>query len=154
MRLSAEMRKNPELSEQEVFSTFTALLRTLQKQLDKKYHGDGYLVERLLTPVDITSIQDAIKDRMPRSAQQATHRISNRLSDNPRTAGTMNTTIFTDSHNEQPPYEAMYSLVKHFGGESKRPMKPFRRPTRNGQGGQHNQRRRQIRSSWLRGVRG
>lgn len=63
LRLSEEMARSPDMSEQAVLRNFVARLRTLQKQPDKNYEGDGYLVECLLTSGYIPVIQAALKTR-------------------------------------------------------------------------------------------
>lgn len=87
LRISEEMKKRPDESEVSVFWWFVPRLITLQEQLDSKYQGDRYLVDRITTTVDIPDIQASLKYRIPRKAQTAIHLISNRLSDKPRTAG-------------------------------------------------------------------
>lgn len=60
---------------------------SLQKQLDTPYHKDRFLRDRLLTAVDIPNILTTLRDRMPRTSQQAVNRIANQLCDKPKSAG-------------------------------------------------------------------
>lgn len=152
LRLSEEMAKQPEESEVSVFRNFVARLVTLQKQLDRKYQGDGYLVDRLLSAVDIPSIQASLKDRMPRKAQTAIHRISNRLSDKPHSAGASGAHAIAMTCDGRDG-EAMYSLGTQFGGEAQKEKRPYR-ATRAKQAQERRRPIRQLRSEWMRGVRG
>lgn len=54
------MSKRPESSEVKVFNDFVSNLTGFQKQLDEGFHHDGYLIDRLLTAIDISSIQDIL----------------------------------------------------------------------------------------------
>lgn len=58
MKLSEALSQKPEESEVAVFRTFVAELMSMQNQLDKSYHQDQFLRDRLLTAVDIPSIQN------------------------------------------------------------------------------------------------
>lgn len=64
-----------------VFHIFTAKLILLQQQLDKSYHSDTFLRDSLLTAVDIPAIQARLRDRFPRSSQQAINRVAIQLSE-------------------------------------------------------------------------
>lgn len=97
LRLYEEMSKRPYESEVAVFRWFVARFITLQKQIYSKYQGDGYLVDRLLTTVDIPEIQASLKDRMPRNAQTAIHRISTQLSAKPRTVGEVSVQLVSEN---------------------------------------------------------
>lgn len=44
-----------------VFNDFIEELSKLQKQLDVKYNGDGYLRDQILTAVDIPAIQVVLR---------------------------------------------------------------------------------------------
>lgn len=69
-----------------------------QKQLENCYHGDRYLRDQLMTAIDITSVQDSLKDRVPRGAQQLVNRVANRLSEKIRMAGSTLAYILTARH--------------------------------------------------------
>lgn len=60
MTLTDALCEEPEKSEAEVFRKFVAKLMTLQNQLDTIYHTDQYLHDRLMTAINIPSIQSAI----------------------------------------------------------------------------------------------
>lgn len=81
IRLTEEMAKKPEKLEAAVFRSFNLQLVTPQKQLDHKYHSDGFLIDQLQTDVYITFIQAGLKDKWLKKPQDSIHRIANRLSD-------------------------------------------------------------------------
>lgn len=87
MSLSQEMDTKPESGEVDVFRDFVKRLRSLQKQLETRYHGDQFLRHRLLTAVDILNIKIALNDCMPRTSQEVTNRTTSKLSYKPMTAG-------------------------------------------------------------------
>lgn len=87
MTLSEEMSRNPGESEVVVFRKFVSRLMSLQKELRPNYHSDDILRDRLLTALNIPSIQVTLRDRIPRTSQQAVNRVANQLSDKPRSAG-------------------------------------------------------------------
>lgn len=122
LRLSIEMAKSPDKSKETIFRYFVAKLVALQKQLDSKYECDGFLIVQLLISVEIPDIQTSLKDRIPENAQEAIHRISNRLCDKPKTAGATSTSITTYVSDDDATQE-IYSLDKHLGGEGKRKPK-------------------------------
>lgn len=70
MSLTNGMRKRAEASEVQLFNDFVAALTRLQKQLDHDYHHYRYLRDRLVTDIDIHSIQEPLRDRMPRDTQR------------------------------------------------------------------------------------
>lgn len=45
--------ERPEDSEMEIFPTFVARIVSIQKQMDQKYEGDGFIIEELMTAVEI-----------------------------------------------------------------------------------------------------
>lgn len=116
-RLTEEMTQNHESSKQAVLRTFAAMPRTLQWQLNKKYHGDGYFVDLLLTEICITYVQATLEQRMSRTFQQAIHRISNRNRDKPRTVGAMIFEKYTERSDGYQQEEELYSLGRRYGGE-------------------------------------
>lgn len=79
MRLSEEMAKKPDESEISVFRTFIEKIVTLQKQLDSRYQGDGFLIDQLLSSIGISEIQDSVKDIIPLKSSNYICRIANRL---------------------------------------------------------------------------
>lgn len=58
---------------------FIARLTTIKKKLDEKYQGECYIIDQLLTAVDIPEIKDTPKEIIPRTYQHAVNRISHRL---------------------------------------------------------------------------
>lgn len=56
-------------SEVSVFRTFIAKLISLKKQLDPSCHNNNVLRDRLLTSIDILSIQTTLPDRMTSTRQ-------------------------------------------------------------------------------------
>lgn len=86
MTLRKAMQESAFESEVSVFLSFVAKIMTLQKKLYAPYHTDGVLRDRLLTAVDLPAFHRTIRDRIPRSSQQAVHRVANKLNDHPRSA--------------------------------------------------------------------
>lgn len=158
MRLSTAMESEPKASEVEVYRAFVAKVMRIQKQLDKTYHGDQLLRDQLLMSIDVPSIQDSLKDKVPRSAQQLINRVANRLSDKPHSAGTPSAYFSSRDPNRRPDRsESCYTLGQNYGGEAKRYVKMYGK-IRRGRGGRgtnmrdHSKRRNFP--SWLRGVKG
>lgn len=113
MTLLDAMAEDPTESEVTVFRNFVAKLMSLQNQLDITYHTDQFLRDRLLTSVNIPAIQSSLRDRLPRTSQQAINRIANQLSAKSRSAGTNAVCIVDDED------EVMYSLGKQYGGDAR-----------------------------------
>lgn len=86
MGLVEAMQENPNKAEVTIFQTFVVREMSIQKQLDKSYHGNKFFRDRLLTSVDVPAIRDCLKDRIPRSSQQLINMVANRLPHQPRTA--------------------------------------------------------------------
>lgn len=74
LSLSKELRKRLNDAEVQVFSDFEETLQKLQKQLYSGYNHYQYLRDRLLTAIDVPSLQDPLRDRMQRTAQQLIQR--------------------------------------------------------------------------------
>lgn len=87
--LSREMRKRPNATEVQVLTDFVATLQGLRKQLDESHHHDRYLRDRLLAAIDVPFLQDPLRYRMPRTAQHTIQGTMRRLSDKPKTAGSL-----------------------------------------------------------------
>lgn len=154
MTLSNYMAKSPKESEVSVFRTFVAKLMSLQKQLDPSYHDDSFLRDRLLTAVDLPAVQVTLRDRMPRSSQQAVNRIANQLCDRPRSAGSIAACATLDDSDGEANAEANYSLGKVYGGEAKGvPKKPWK-AKRNGRPYRSRHPRKRLSPDWIRGVKG
>lgn len=114
MRLSEEMRNHPEKSEMEAFRTFSYRLTTLQKKLSAHYQHDDFLRAQLIIATDINHIQQSLKERIPKNAQEAVNRIATFLSHQPKTAGA----FFNDT--KEPESGAMYSLGQKYGGDARK----------------------------------
>lgn len=71
----------------DVFKDFTDDLMSTQQQLHNTYHTERQLRDRLLTAVDVPSLQEIIADRQPRTAHQLIEQVANSLSERPRSAG-------------------------------------------------------------------
>ena len=171
LSLTTAIREKPEESEVTIFRSFVDKLMSLQYQLHEDYHTDRYLRDRLMTAVDIPSINESLKDRVPRNAQQLVNRVANRLS------GRKNSSSSTDqgyiaqgmNHDKMGDMkdEAMYSIGQSYGGEAKRPVKRYGGRSNQGQYQQPNtyrkhqgnssyqqNRNRRFSSNWLRGIKG
>lgn len=123
MTLLKAMSDSPEELEVCVFRRFVAVLTSLQKQLDITYHDEKFLRDRLLTAVDIASIQTTLRDRMTMNSRDAVNRVANQLSDKPNYA--CSSITCTIDCEEQ---VANYSLGKSYGGEARRDVKcPWKR---------------------------
>lgn len=139
MRLTNAMQDEPYTSEIIVYRAFVAKVMGIQKQLDSCYHGDRYLRDQLMKAIDISSVLDSLKDRVPRGAQKLVNRVAKRLSDKPRTARATSAYIanaqrelFMSSQDSG----ANYTLGQKYGGEAKRQVKSFGfRQHRGGRGG-------------------
>lgn len=66
--LSEQMTEDLDASDVEVFRKFVTKLMFLQKKTFQRYQEDKFVRGRLITDMDIESIQDVLRDRMPRSA--------------------------------------------------------------------------------------
>lgn len=121
MTLSKAMSQSPHESDVSVFRTFVTKLMTLQKQLDTPYHTVGFLRDRRLIVVDPPAIHGSFRDRMPRSSQQAVHRISNQLSDEVKSSGSACACVahLEDEESDAVCPEVMYALCKTFGGNAR-----------------------------------
>lgn len=116
------MSETPTDSEVTVFRKFVAKLMTLQN-LDCTYHTNQFFLDHLMTAIDILHIKSTLRDRMPRTSQQAVDRIANQLSDKTRTAGS-NSVCTVNEDPDSSFSKAHYSLGKSFGGEAIRTAKP------------------------------
>lgn len=98
------MEETPDFPEVAIFRSFVNKLNSLQQQLDKQSHGYHFLPDRLLTAVDIPHIQNAFRCHMPRTSEQGINHIALKLSDHPKTAGTITAAHLTqeDIHCNRP----------------------------------------------------
>lgn len=104
------MDKAPEQAEVDVFRTFVEKLTSIQQQLDSRYHCDHFLRDRLLTAVDLLTMQSALCDRIPRTAQKVINRMAAKLSDKSKTAGTSTSAHYTNADRVDDANQALYKL--------------------------------------------
>ena len=115
MRLSAQMRENPDSSELQVFRSMVTKLSKLQRQLEKEYRGDVFLRDQIIIASDLPAAQQSMRERVPKSSADATNRISTFLSNEAKSAGSFVTIIEEDS--------ILYSTANRFGGDAKKNLK-------------------------------
>lgn len=157
MSLTEAMEAEPNESEVTVFQKFTTTLLSLQQQLDKSYHSDTLLRDRLLTAVDMPAVKAGLRDRFPRTSKQAINRVAIQLSERKKSAGSASAYWTARVRH----CDARYSLDRIYGGDAKRPM---RRPYKTGGGrrrtSEDNTKRgngggngRRLNLEWMRGVK-
>ena len=113
--LTRELQASPEKSELEVFQELADRLVRVQNQLHSDYHEDRFLRDQLIRAADIAHLQHSLNDKVPNTAQEAMHRIENRLSAEPKSAGAH---FANDSG-----HQANYGLGMKFGGKAQRRLK-------------------------------
>ncbi len=138
MRLSDAMRAEPDKSELEIFRQFSYKLSQIQQQLDTPYRHDNFLRDQLMISVDIPNIQQLLKERVPRTSQQAINRVATFLSSEPTSAGS----YITKSNESR---TAMYTLGQKFGGNNNYNNNKHKNWKTN---------RNKVSSNWIRGVKG
>lgn len=116
--LSEAMRRQPMKSEVEVFRELSHRLSRIQNQLDVQYHRDSFLRDQLVMAADIPHLERSLRERVPKTAHEAMHRIAASLSNEPRSAGANWTAV--DSHNDDT--QAHYGLGKSFGGQARKQL--------------------------------
>lgn len=104
------MRARTDESELAVFMILIANIIKFLKQLDEKYNGDGYSIDKLFTAVDKPEIKMILKERMPRKAQKTIHGIENRLSNKPKTAGIMSCVMIARDDKKGIDHEVLYAI--------------------------------------------
>lgn len=115
MRLTEELSENTDASVVEVFWEFVATLMSLLKQVDMSYHDDNFLRDRLITAVNMPSIQAAFQNPILRTGQQPAHRIVNRIPKFRKTA--CSSLVHYYSSREVPlSNQALYTLEQSYGG--------------------------------------
>lgn len=125
---------------------------SIQGQLPTGYQGDRYLRDRLQEAIDIPSIQDFLKDRPARTSQNLINRVANKLSDRPKTAGSVSAN-WAAANGKGEDSAVLYSSSQKYGGNAVRPMKTFvKNKAFNKQGS--NAHRRYGRPRWIRGIKG
>lgn len=95
--LSKFLAQSTSQSEVAEFKTFFEKLKSLQRQLDSQYHTDTFFRDRLLAAIDIPAIQTALRDRLPRTSNQAVKRIENQLLDKSQSAGSSSACMAHDA---------------------------------------------------------
>lgn len=124
MYLSQAMSTSPSLSEVAVFRELAAKFISLQKQLDDLYQLGSLVRDRLLTDTDIPVIKSTLRDRMPRTSQQAVNLIYNLLSDKERSAGSSYACVIDPNDDDDDSgYEENYSLRNTYGSAAQRQTK-------------------------------
>lgn len=91
----------------------------LQQELDKSYHSDTLLRDRLLTAVDIPVIQSGLRNRVPRSIQQAKNLVAIQLREHKRSVGSASDYVTNEGEHD----EARYSLDRSYSVDAPRSMK-------------------------------
>ena len=140
IRFTEVMNENPDKSEMEVFRKLADRLTNLQRQLDKSYHADHLLRDQLIIAVDLPLIKRSLRERVPRTAQEAIPRVATFLSKEKGSAGAY---FNFEEHGID---DALYSLGNKFGGEAKKSLK--------GRGKRGRQASRKLSSKWLAGIKG
>lgn len=82
MRIAEGLQNRLHHSKLSMAWTFVAKLISFKNQLDHNYHNDKFSTGRRMTIIDRPSIQVTLRDLIPRTAQQLTNRIANRLPEN------------------------------------------------------------------------
>lgn len=105
------MKNSPEKSEVAVFKEMCRLLSTTQRQLDEAYHDDLFLRDQIVIATDVPEVERSLREKAAKTSYEATQRIANLLSNEPRSAG------MKTRGNDR----AFYGLGKRFGGQARRP---------------------------------
>ena len=109
--LTDAMRQDPERSELEVFRKLVDKLTSIQRQLHPSYREDRFLRDQLIIAADINQLSNSLREKIPKSAQEAINRIASQLSSDPKSAG---------AHFIEDCDEANYVLGRRFGGQARR----------------------------------
>ena len=121
--LTRELQSAPDKSELEVFQKLSEQLVKVQNQLHSDYHQDRFLRDQLIRAADIPHLQHSLNDKVPETAQEAMHRIANRLSAEPKSAGA-NVAQEDEDHDN-------YGIGMKFGGNARRSLKkPYHRSSK------------------------
>lgn len=80
MSLTWSMEDRPDESQKTGFRSFAAHLVSLQNKLEKGYHTDRYLRDRLMSAVDIPEMQNALRDGVTPTSHPIINRVANRMS--------------------------------------------------------------------------
>lgn len=87
MRFTRELMNGRNKAEVDVSRKLFAELMSLQKQLNLSYHSDRFPRDQLMTAVDISAVQIALRESIRRRTQQLTNGITNGLIKRPGTTG-------------------------------------------------------------------
>ncbi len=122
LRLSTEMRENPEKSELEVFRCVATRLSQLQRQLSESYRKDEFLRDQIIIAADTGQIQQSMRERVPKIAADAQNRIATFLSSEKHSAGSFIASNGVDGAN--------FSTGHKFGGRARKNLKGFNKGRR------------------------
>jgi hypothetical protein len=75
-RLFEWMKSSPEKSEIAVFRDLAAHLPKIQRQLSQEYQKDVFLKDQLMTAADLPSVTRTLREKPPKTAQEAQQRIA------------------------------------------------------------------------------
>lgn len=151
------MEERPEHSQMFVFLRFAAFILGLQHHLQKDYHTDRCLRNRLMSGIHIPDIQHAFRDRSPRTCHQhmnpVTKRFSMRLESSSAEA---HIAQHKDNEDAKDQMAARYILDKKYGADAKGNMNRYE-PTHRKKGGRRNEpgriQGRRLRFPWIGGVK-
>ncbi len=118
MRLSTHMRLHPEKSHVEVFRDISSKLSSIQRQLHPYYHLDRFLRDELIRSADNSQIALTLKERIPKSANEANQRIAALLSSEAGSAGRYSETYGPDGHDI-----VNFGYDRRFGGSARKTLK-------------------------------
>lgn len=133
------MAERPNNYESKVFRDLVAQLMSLQNKMYKTYDDDKTLRDRLLTDVDISSIQIPLTDRIPRTSHQTIEMIYNWMREKDRSAGS-SVHLSDEPGDDEEYYESyIYYLGQRYMGEAwiciRKPWKTVENRGRGGRGG-------------------
>lgn len=143
-----------------VYRTFVARFMSLQHQLHAEYHSDRQLRHRLLNSVDISTIPDVMRERTLLTSHQLINRVANRLSTNPRTAGSVSAHLAShqpEAYHEYHDDYFMYTLGQSFRGDATQNIRVYDPKPFSGRGRgwrQGSSTNRSLNCHWMRGLNG
>lgn len=141
------MEKISESAEVDIVRRFVDKRTSLQQQFYRRYHGDHFLSDGLVTPLHVPAIQKSVRGRMPATSYHAINQVTSKLSDQPITAGTITVAHLTqeEKHTNQPT-KSMYTLGQRYSEGQRRDVKTNVPKMFTSV--------RKLSGSWLRGVKG
>jgi len=114
------MQANPEKSQTEVFRAMCSYLSTAQRQLHADYQSDRILRDQIVRAVDREDIMRALRERVPASSQDATHRVAALLAHEPGSAAYFIGSGDAGAALLVTPTQPPAPLRSRFGGEARR----------------------------------